>query len=108
MDKGNLLDIALEKLAGDMDDLEGSEAMKHSPEDCPDPLGCKMHDGELGDNLSPAASEKVDGKPILEIHVKGEGLPSMDGEKMPSLDDKGEAGESLSEEDAELLKKLLK
>ena len=107
MNKSDLMDIALEKLGGDMDDLEGHSAMSHSAEDCPDPLGCKMHDGELGDNLSPAA---VEGKPILEIEVKGEGLPSMNGAKAeePSLDDKGENGEGLSEEDAEILKKLLK
>ncbi len=110
MNKSDLMDVALEKLMGDMDDLEGSSAMSHSAEDCPDPLGCKMHDDELGENLNPANAEKM-GAPVVSIEVKkmGDGLPSMEGAKdEPSLDDKGEHGEGLSDEDAEILKKLLK
>ncbi len=108
MNKSELLDIALGKLSGDMDDLEGSSAMSHTAEECPDPLGCKMHDGELGDNLSPAAAEKVDGKPILEIEVKGEGLPSMQGAKDDKAEEEVEHADGLSADEAEELFELLK
>lgn len=110
MNKSALMDIALEKLAGDMDDLEGSAAMSHSAEDCPDPLGCKMHDSELGENLSPAAAEKMDGKPMVEIEIKkmGEGLPSMEGEKEDAAEEAVEHADGLSADEAEELFELLK
>jgi hypothetical protein len=110
MNKSALLDIALEKLAGDMDDLEGSSAMSHSAEECPDPLGCKMHDGEMGDNLTPAAAEKADGKPILEIEVKSGGLPSMEGAKdgESKAEEAVENADGLSADEAEELFELLK
>lgn len=100
MDKSALLDIALEKLMGDMDDLEGSGAMSHSAEDCPDPLGCDQHEAEHSANMT-----HDDGNPSLTIKV-GHGLP-------PSLEDSKEgeirpgAEEGLSEEEAAELKKLL-
>lgn len=108
MNKSELMEMALEKLVGDMDDLEGSAAMEHSPEECPDPLGCKMHDAEAGDSLSSEANPGD--KP---------GLPSMKGTPSKGDGDEGEdlgddlpgepeAEGGLSEEEAELLKKLLK
>lgn len=104
MNKSDLMEMALEKLVGDMDDLEGSSAMEHSPEECPDPLGCKMHDAESGDSLSIEANPGD--KP---------GLPSMkgtpskgDGEEGADLGGEPAAEGGLSEEEAELLKKLLK
>jgi hypothetical protein len=105
MNKSALMDVALEKLMGDMDDLEGSSAMSHSSEDCPDPLGCKMHDSEHGDNLSPA---EVEGKPLLEIKVKGEGLPSMQGAKEDAAEKEVEGADGLSADEAEELFELLK
>ncbi len=110
MAKSDMMEMALEKLLGDMDDLEGSAAMAHSAEDCPDPLGCKMHDDELGEHLSPGdkPGEPAEG---VEIEIKkiGPGMPSMEGAKdEPSVDDLGQHGEGLSEEDAEELRKLLK
>lgn len=94
MERDKMIDMALEKLMGDMDDLEGKGAMSHSMEDCPDPLGCKMHDSDVGENLSPEPSVKI------EVHKMG--LPSMDGGK-----EEGK-GEGLSPEEAEELRKLLK
>ncbi len=105
MEKTDLLDKALEMIMGDLDDMEGSEAMKHSPEECPDPLTCSAHDGALGSALAPGDKE-----PAVKIEVSKMGIPSMDGEKEeePSIDDKGEHGESLDEEDIDALKKLLR
>ncbi len=86
MDKERILDLVLERLIGDMDDMEGSAAMAHSADECPDPLGCKMHDSELGDSLT-----------------KDE--PGMKG--IPSLEGQSEEKAELSDDDAEELKKLL-
>ena len=101
-----MMDKALAMLADDMDSMEGDSAMSHSMDDCPDPLGCTMHDSETGANLTPDG-----GAPAVTIAIHKPGMPSLDGMKEgdgPSLDDKGEEGESLSPEDAEILKKLLK
>ncbi len=110
MNKSALMDIALEKIMGDMDDMEGSSSMAHSAEDCPDPLGCKMHDGELGENLNPAAAEKMDGKPLLEIEIKGkgDGLPSMEGAKDDAAEKEVEGADGLSADEAEELFELLR
>ncbi len=99
MDKTALLDMALEKLMGDMDDMEGSNAMSHSAEDCPEPLTCGEHDGELGKDLTPDGGK-------VEIEVHKDGLPSMDG--VTAEDQEGKAEDGLSPEEAEALKKLLK
>ncbi len=109
MNKSALMDVALEKLMGDMDDLEGHSAMSHSAEDCPDPLGCKMHDSEMGDNLSPASVEKH-GEPVVSIEVKkmGDGLPSMEGAKEDAAEEAVEHADGLSADEAEELFELLK
>ena len=100
-----MFDAALERMLGELDDVEGSSAMSHSADECPDPLGCTAHDDEHGDNLSPLGDKPAgDG---VTIEVKKMGLPSLDGAKEPSLDDKGQDGEGLSDEDADILKKLL-
>ena len=98
MEKSDLLDKALELIMGDLDDMEGKGAMSHSADECPDPLTCGAHDSELGGSLT-------DEKPAVKM-----GLPSLDGEKSdePSIDDKGEHGESLDQEDIDALKKLLR
>ena len=99
MDKSSLIDAALAKLGDDMDDMEGSSAMSHGLDECPDPANCKMHDDELGESL---------GKPdVLSIEIHGKPAELAPGD-MPSLDDKGEKGEGLSPEDAEVLRKLLR
>ena len=105
MEKTDLLDKALEMIMGDLDDMEGSSAMSHSADECPDPLTCGAHDSELGSALAPGDKE-----PAVKIEVSKMGLPSMDGEKAeePSIDDKGEHGESLDQEDIDALKKLLR
>lgn len=92
--KVELFDKALDQLMGDMDDLEGKGAMAHSTEECPDPLNCKDHEIESGENLTP-------GEPSLKIEVHKLGMPSLDGAKESE-------GEGLSAEEAEELKKLLK
>lgn len=98
MDKSALFDAALDRIMGELDDVEGDSAMSHSADDCPDPLSCKMHDEEHGDSLS--------GKPAgLEIEVKKMGMPSLDGD-YPESESKAEDG--LSPEEAEELRKLLK
>ena len=98
-----MMDSALAKIMGELDDVEGSSAMSHSMDECPDPLTCGQHDDEAGESL---AGEK----PAVSIEIHKLGMPSLDGGKAdePSLDDKGEEGQSLSPEDAEILKKLLK
>lgn len=105
MEKTDLLDKALEMIMGDLDDIEGSGAMSHSADECPDPLTCSAHDSELGSALAPGDKE-----PAVKIEVSKMGLPSMDGEKAeePSIEDKGEHGEELDAEDVEALKKLLR
>ena len=95
MEKEELLDKVLAMLSGDMDDMEGSEAMKHSQEDCPDPLGCTMHDSELGDSLT--GLDKPDG---LKLEVSKVGLA-------PGASEEGEKG-GLSPEEADALRKLLR
>lgn len=102
MNKSELMEMALEKLVGDMDDLEGTASMAHSTDECPDPLGCTMHEAESGDALSSDA--KPGDKP---------GLPSMKGTPSKGDDEAPEDPESpaesgLSEEEAEALRKLLK
>ena len=99
--KTELLDMALEKLMGDMDELEGKGAMAHSLEECPDPLNCTMHDMEESHKLMPE-----DGKPAVSIEVHKMGMPTLDGEKAEGDGEKAEEG--LSPEEAEELKKLLK
>lgn len=99
MNKSDLMEMALEKLVGDMDDLEGAAAMAHDVEECPDPLSCTMHESESGEALSSDA--KPGDKP---------GLPSMKG--TPSKGD-GDGAESpaedgLSDEEKEALRNLLK
>ena len=98
-----MMDQVLAMISEDMDGTEGKSAMSHSAEECTDPMTCTDHDDELGKAMTP------DGVPAVKIEVSKLGIPSMDGAKdEPSLDDKGEAGEGLSEEDANILKKLLR
>lgn len=106
MEKSDLLDKALEMIMGDLDDIEGSGAMSHSAEECPDPLTCSDHDSELGSALAPGEKEPA----ALKIEVSKMGMPSMEGPSAeePSIDDKGEHGEELDAEDVEALKKLLR
>ena len=106
MDKSALIDAALDKLIGDMDDMEGKGAMAHSLDECSDPLTCGMHDGELGDNLSPATAGEPAAVKIEVSHLGGnKGMPSLDG-----VTEGGEKGadEELSPEEADMLKKLLR
>lgn len=90
------IEKALAMLSGDMDSLEGKSAMAHSLDDCPDPLGCDMHESE---NAEPLADKG------LTIEIKGAGMPTLDGAKAPESEG---MGEGLSDEEAEALKKLLK
>lgn len=96
MDKSSLIDAALDKLMGDMDDMEGSSAMKHPMEECPDPVGCTQHDSELGESMTPLPT---DGKPDISIEIHKSGAPG-------EIEGSG-AGEGLSDEEGEVLKKLL-
>ncbi len=102
MDKSKLMDAALAALMDDMDDMEGTAATAHSQEECPDPLGCKMHDAEAGDSLS-GLPEGDKSPAALTIEVKKGGLPSMEGE----LGEGKGAEEGLSPDEQELMKKLL-
>jgi hypothetical protein len=103
MEKEEMLDKVLAMLSGDMDDIEGRGAMEHSMDECPDPLGCTMHDGEHGDSLSGlAAGDKSPAAVTLE--VKKGGLPSMEGE----LGDGEKAEDGLDPDTLDALKKLLK
>ena len=98
MDKSAMFDKALEMLSGDMDDLEGSSAMHHSLEECPDPLNCTQHEDEAGESLTPGD------KPALTIAIHGAGIApgEVEGEK------KGGVEDSLSDDEKEELKKLLR
>ena len=102
MDKAKMMDMALEKIMGELDEVEGHSAMEHSLEDCPDPFTCEQHSGELGKNLAPEEPAAVK----IEIHKPG--MPSLDGEKLPEEGAEGKAEEGLSPEEAEQLRKLLK
>ena len=102
MEKAKMFDMALDKMLGELDDIEGHGAMSHSLEECPDPMNCDMHDGDLGENLAPEKQEE--GSPAaVEITVHKMGMPSMDGKS----DSKAEE-DHLSPEEAEELRKLLK
>lgn len=98
--KSDMMDEALERLAGDMDAMEGRDAMKHPMEECPDPMTCTQHDDELGEGIA-------EDKPVgVAIEVKPiPGMPSMEGEKSEG---EGSAEEGLSPEDVEELRKLVK
>lgn len=93
-----MMDLALEKIMGELDDIEGKSSMEHSLEECPDPLNCDQHGLESGKALAPEEPAAVK----IEVHKMG--MPSLDGAK----EDEGEADEGLSPEEAEQLKKLLK
>lgn len=102
MDKSGVIDKALEMLAGDMDELEGKSAMAHSLDDCPDPLTCGEHDGEVGEAMA------GEGKPALEIKI---GMPTMEGKAAddhPDSDEEPHHAGDLSDDEAEELAKLLK
>lgn len=99
MDKSALFDAALDRIMSELDDVEGGSAMSHSAEDCPDPMSCKMHDDEMGDNLS-----GKEGDPSIEIKVSKLGMPSLDGD---SMEGESKAEDGLSSEEAEELRKLL-
>ena len=101
-DHESIIDKALAMLGEDMDGMEGKSAMSHSMDECPDPLNCTDHEAETGDALS---GDMGGAKPALTIEIHGAGLNPGEA---PSLDDKGEAGDGLSDEDSEILKKLLK
>ncbi|MDE2099558.1 MAG: hypothetical protein KGL39_20060 [Patescibacteria group bacterium] len=90
MDHESIIDRALAMLGNDMDDIEGKASMAHSMEDCPDPLNCAMHDDESGESLS-----GLD-KPAVTIEVHKDTGPI------------GEMGDGLKEDEAEMLKKLLR
>ena len=97
-EKSSLFEMALDRLLEDMDSTEGKAATAHSLEDCPSPLTCTQHDDETMERLAPEP------KPSLEVEVHKEMAPG----DVPALDDKGEKGEGLSPEDAEILKKILR
>lgn len=92
-----MFDAALDRIMSELDDVEGGSAMAHSAEDCPDPLGCTMHESE---NAEPLAGDK--GASVVEIKLGG--APSMEGD---SADDDSKAEDGLSPEEAEELRKLL-
>lgn len=101
MKKAALFDRALDRLLGDMDDIEGREVMEHSADECPDPLGCTQHEIEHSDNLS------TEGDPaVVKVEVKKARMPSLDGATEESEEASEAAG--LTPEEAEELRKLLK
>ena len=101
MQKEDLLDMALEKIMGEMDDVEGHSAMEHSLEDCPDPLNCDQHGLEAGKNLTPEPS-------AIKIEIHKPGMPTLDGEKLSEEGEGTKSDEGLSPAEAEELRKLLK
>ena len=103
MDKDKLMDMALEKIIGELDDVEGRGAMSHTLEECPNPESCDMHDMELGKSLAP--EDGHDGAVKIEISKLG---PSMEGAANPDSLAEGKEEEGLSPEEAEELRKLLK
>jgi hypothetical protein len=95
-----MMDKVLEQILGELDDIEGDGAMKHSAEECPDPLGCTMHDGESSEALAKPGEESP---AAVKIEVHKLGMPTLDGG-----DESDKAEEGLSPEEAEELRKLLK
>jgi hypothetical protein len=104
MEKSAMIEAALSKLMDDMDGMEGDAAMQHDMSECPDPMGCTMHDSELGQSLTPNP------KPDLAIEIKGpeESGDSLLGKSMEEGSPAEGAEGKLSPEEAEVLKKLLK
>lgn len=96
MDKNAMLEMALDKIMGDLDDVEGKGAMAHGMDECPDPLNCKMHEGNSSDNLTPDG-----GMPSIKIELSKMHMPTMDGKSAEDAD-------GLSDAESEELKKLLK
>lgn len=43
MDEKDMIDMALSKLGGEMEDMEGKSAMTHEEEHCLDPMACDEH-----------------------------------------------------------------
>ena len=99
MKDSEMLDKALAQIMEELDEIEGTSAMSHSAEECPDPLNCPQHSAEHGDSLSKEAEPAA---VKIEVH-KLAGMPSLDNPD----DGKEEKGE-LKPEEAEALRKLLK
>jgi hypothetical protein len=97
LEKSALFDAALDRIMSELDDVEGGSAMSHTADDCPDPLGCTMHDSENAGSLS--------GDGAVKIEVSKMGLPSLDG---GPEEGESKAEDGLSPEEAEELRKLLK
>ena len=65
MDEKDMIDMALSKLGGEMEDMEGKSAMTHEEQHCLDPMSCDEHnpfsmdrvdsDGRQGSQDGPAA-----------------------------------------------------
>jgi hypothetical protein len=104
MAKSDMLEMALDRIIGELDDIEGHEAMDHSLEECPDPLNCKMHEGELSENMTPDGGVPA----AVKIEVHKVGMPTLDGKELPAEGKGHRAEEGLSPAEAEALKKLLK
>ena len=98
MEKSEMMDAALDKILSELDDVEGNAAMSHSQDECPDPLNCKMHEAEASEPLEKLGPNDAPG---ITLEIKKEGMPSLGGE-----DESG--SDSLSPEESEMLKKLLK
>ena len=96
MDKASMLDAALDKILGELDDVEGKGAMSHSMDECPDPFNCKEHESDSGSTMTPDG-----GEPSIKIEISKMRLPSMEGKEGPAED-------GLSSDEQEELKKLLK
>jgi hypothetical protein len=115
MENKDLFDSALSKLMDDMDDMEGSSAMSHSMDECPDPLICPQHDSETGENLTSEHSGTADNvtrngaDPVVSIEIKKMGLPTLEGDNGQDESGSGmEADSGLHPEELEALRKLLR
>lgn len=95
MDHRDMLEAALDKMMGDLDDIEGKGAVKHSLSECPNPEECDQHSDEMPkmDDGGEEMPDKKDGHSALPIM-------SVSVEKMKPKSE-------LGPEDIEMLKKLL-
>ena len=46
MKDSEMLDKALAQIMEELDEIEGTSALSHSAEECPDPLTCTQHKDE--------------------------------------------------------------
>jgi len=93
VDEKDMIDMALSKLGGEMEDMEGKSAMTHEEEHCLDPMACDEHnplsmdrvdtDGRQGNQDGPdAGGVEIE---VSKIEPQGGEMSDEDEEEMRKL-----------------------